>query len=395
MRLNLQEAKLGLRFSVEVAISLPNEEFIHLIHPEDDNELKQLVAKASKGFKGGFAPELCKEGVGGTYFMLDEHGNYVGIFKPEDEEPYNVNNPKGFRPRRGSDIGMKQGILVGEASIRECIAYLLDHEHFSGVPPTDLVVCQHSSFNPNDNMLSRPQQESFEHDNSVTHLRVAGIKVKNKIKLGSLQKYKRHDGDAEDASRTLISRFPVEEVHKIAVLDLRLFNTDRHGGNILHREKVDDLGVVTVELIPIDHGFTIPSEFAGDTWFEWLWYPQAKVHMSDKTKSYVQSLDIEKDIALLRKRFGKTIRKEHCRILRICDMLLKKGVEKNLTPWQIGNVLCRTDLQKPSVLEDLFAEALVCTDAITAAVSNDESDDRIFLDKLSQLVDKHLLSLLV
>ncbi len=86
---------------------------------------------ASKGLKNGNAPLLCEEGVGGTYFMHDHQRRKVGVFKPQDEEPYNINNPKGFRPRLGSDAGYKEGILVGEASIRECIAYvvrLTDHK---------------------------------------------------------------------------------------------------------------------------------------------------------------------------------------------------------------------------------------------------------------------------
>ena len=37
--------------------------------------------------------------------------------------------------------------LGGEAAFRECAAYVLDHEHFSGVPATDLVACSYPGFN--------------------------------------------------------------------------------------------------------------------------------------------------------------------------------------------------------------------------------------------------------
>lgn len=47
----------------------------------------------------------------------------------------------------------------------------------------------------------------------------------------------------------------MQEVHKIAVLDMRLANADRHGGNILIRK--DDNG--QIELIPIDHGYCLPE----------------------------------------------------------------------------------------------------------------------------------------
>ena len=55
-----------------------------------------------------------------------------------------------FEDINDSFLGFKEGILVGEALIRECAAYVLDYENFSGVPPTDLVfLCQHPALNLN------------------------------------------------------------------------------------------------------------------------------------------------------------------------------------------------------------------------------------------------------
>nr|GFA85982.1 phosphatidylinositol 4-kinase gamma 4-like [Tanacetum cinerariifolium] len=51
------------------------------------------------------------------------------------------------------------------------------------------------------------------------------------------------------------SAFPVEEVHKIAVLDMRLANADKHAGNILVSKGKDD----KVIQIPIDHGYCLPT----------------------------------------------------------------------------------------------------------------------------------------
>ena len=49
-----------------------------------------------------------------------------------------------------------------------------------------------------------------------------------------MQEFVPHDGDLEEASARLLASLPVHEVHKIAVLDIRLCNLDRHGGNILY-----------------------------------------------------------------------------------------------------------------------------------------------------------------
>lgn len=53
---------------------------------------------------------------------------------------------------------------------------------------------------------------------------------RKKTKHGSLQLYAEHDDAVGDYSSTV---FPLEEVHKIAILDLRILNCDRNEENIL------------------------------------------------------------------------------------------------------------------------------------------------------------------
>ena len=57
----------------------------------------------------------------------------------------------------------------------------------------------------------------------------------------------------------------------------------------------EDEDDVSYELIPIDHGYTLPQSVSGfnDTWFEWLNWPQAKVPFSRSTKEYIARLDAE------------------------------------------------------------------------------------------------------
>ena len=40
----------------------------------------------------------------------------------------------------------RPGVKSGESTIREVAAYMLDHQGFSGVPPTALIDINHSSF---------------------------------------------------------------------------------------------------------------------------------------------------------------------------------------------------------------------------------------------------------
>ena len=67
------------------------------------------------------------------------------------------------------------------------------------------------------------------------------------------------------------SLFPTDEVHKIAILDLRLLNLDRNASNILVQEQTDEKGKKSKKLIPIDHGLTIPDSLQITTFdLDWL-----------------------------------------------------------------------------------------------------------------------------
>ena len=80
---------------------------------------------------------------------------------------------------------------------------------------------------------------------------ITGI-FRGKAKLGSLQQFVHALSSCEDMG---CSKFPVKEVHKIAVLDMRLANTDRNGANILVcRGENNEL-----KLVPIDHGYCLPE----------------------------------------------------------------------------------------------------------------------------------------
>lgn len=93
-----------------------------------------------------------------------------------------------------------------------------------------------------------------------------------------------------------------------------------------------------------------------DCTFDWLYWPQARQPYSPETIEYIKSLDAEQDIALL-KFHGWELSLECSRTLRISTMLLKKGVERGLTPFAIGSIMCRETLKKESIIEEIVNEA--------------------------------------
>jgi len=93
-----------------------------------------------------------------------------------------------------------------------------------------------------------------------------------------------------------------------------------------------------------------------DCTFDWLYWPQAKQPFSQETIDYIKSLDAEQDLALL-KFHGWDVPIECALTLRISTMLLKKGAEKGLTPFTIGNTMCRATLNDESMIEEIVHEA--------------------------------------
>ncbi len=101
-----------------------------------------------------------------------------------------------------------------------------------------------------------------------------GQRSSKNVKVGSLQRFVESDGDCEEWGA---SQFPVEDVHKIAILDMRLANTDRNGSNILVRRQGGKC-----RLTPIDHGMIMPASVE-DLSFEWLFWPQVATHLLNNT----------------------------------------------------------------------------------------------------------------
>ncbi|CEG40159.1 Phosphatidylinositol kinase (PIK-F) [Plasmopara halstedii] len=108
--------------------------------------LMKVTHQALQGLALGLAPVLAMDGTGGTYFFKDPSHRNVGCFKPQDEEPFGPNNPRGLVGHLGQS-GLRRGILSGEACERELAAYILDKDHFAGVPATSLVESRHPVFN--------------------------------------------------------------------------------------------------------------------------------------------------------------------------------------------------------------------------------------------------------
>jgi hypothetical protein len=374
--------------------------------------VKRVLRAVSRGLKAHQEPEAATEGLGGTYFFRSEDGARAAIMKPCDEEPLAPCNPKGFVGRRLGDPGLKPTVRVGEAAVREVAAYLLDHGGFARVPHTVMVRMAHPCFHrpagaggagaPGDAGVTPAATladggggspggapsplapaAALPADGAADALTPEGSAAGAlPLKLGSLQEFVPH---AWDTSEVGASRFPVRDVHRIGALDLRLFNTDRHAGNILVRRArgggaagappLDAFPAAELhELIPIDHGFALP-EGLEPPYFEWQHWPQAMLPFGAEELAYIAALDARADAALLRRELP-SLREASLRVLEVGTTLLQRAAAAGLTLAEIGGVMARPLVgldDEPSQLEEAVAAA--CAEAAGVAAGEDGDDD--------------------
>ncbi|KAI3991829.1 hypothetical protein MKX01_038227 [Papaver californicum] len=300
--------------------------------------MKPLVKDIVKAIKNGVDPIPVNSGLGGAYYFRNKVGENVAIVKPTDEEPFAPNNPKGFIGKALGQPGLKRSVRVGETGFREVAAYLLDYDHFANVPPTALVKITHSIFNINDGVNCKKANER-----------------KTVSKIASCQQFIRHDFDASDHGT---SNFPVSDVHRIGILDVRIFNTDRHAGNLLVR-KLDGVGAFgQVELVPIDHGLCLPENLE-DPYFEWIHWPQASIPFTEDELEYIANLDPVKDSEMLRMELPM-IREACLRVLFVSTIFLKAAAAFGLCLGEIGEMMSRefrSRDEEPSELELICIKA--------------------------------------
>lgn len=294
---------------------VPAATWIEVIVPETlDAETVEWVERLEEGLEF-FPPQLSSDGVNGTYFLFDATGKPLAVFKPQDEEGNSFNNPKKEMLCSMGNTKMnqlKQGLLVdGEGALREVAAYLMDLQvcGFYGVPPTILAS-------------------------------VGG-------KTGSLQRFVKNHGCAHDFGPGV---FHTRQVHKVGILDIQILNMDRHLGNLLVRKLPRGRGA---ELIPIDHGFSLPDSLQGAT-FDWLMWPQCKRPFDKETLQVIESIDVETNLSLLR---NLGIREECLQTMKATTAWLKRGARAGLNLQSIAEVFCGgVSSDEPEVPTSLLRE---------------------------------------
>jgi hypothetical protein len=200
-----------------------------------------------------------------------------------------------------------------------------------------------------------------------------------RFKFGSVQAWKEHATSAEDIGSGI---FPVSQVQRIGILDIRIVNLDRHMGNIL--VAMNGEGDATshaaaaagggggggggggangdatktkgngITLIPIDHGYILPDfRKISDVNFEWMWWPQAKLPLGPVEASYVRRLNAFHDAHMLQ---TLGIRNESIMSCILSTLLLQRSCAAGLTLFDVASMIQRPGFgDQPSTLEKLIS----------------------------------------
>lgn len=279
--------------------------------PNNLAQLKDLIeapqmAEARYAIQQGIPPKALEEGISGSYILQNRLNQPCGIFKPSEQEAGTGANPKGFQ-NLGQFLS-NLGVSVGTSYQRERAVYLLDRDHYMGVPPTVIATLPGRLFNSNNPSL-RGSFQSFVPNctHAWDHYQILPWPFSSA------------DGD----------RIPDHEIHKLAILDIRTLNCDRHLKNFL----IDS----EYRVHPIDHGYALPGK-ASNLRFNWMNFKQANTPFSHEELQYIERINPREDCALFKREVPSLSEKSLLRF-QISATLLKRGAQRGLTAYQIGDLM--------------------------------------------------------
>lgn len=212
---------------------------------ENHLEFLDMVAGCQRAIDRNLHPQRISQGSSGSYFIKDESGGIVGVFKPKDEEPYGQLNPKWIKWLHrtccpcmfGRSFLMPNIGYISEAAASHLDAFL----GLNMVPRTQVVHLSSSAF-------YFPWWEHYK----VWKSRRKDPNHAYPLKLGSFQLYVEGFEDSTVVLAKLDSLRPLEpelrkayqlEFEKMTVLDYAMRNTDRSMNNwLIHLSWIEDVG---------------------------------------------------------------------------------------------------------------------------------------------------------
>jgi len=367
--------------------------------PEDEY-YNGVIKEAEKSIEEGNYPIRISQGSSGSYFVRDRNNVIIGVFKPKDEEPYGLLNPKWTKWLHKLCCPCCFGrscLAPNQGYLSEAGASIVDEKlNLNIVPKTKVVKLISKTFNYSsiDRAKSRTKKNVSERFPSVgKHFNRIGLPPK----VGSFQLFVKGYVDSTEFLKkleeiTLDEQTTKEfqfEFEKLVVLDYIIRNTDRNNDNWLvkhikkpnsdgdqvlknaldekeshDQEEVrnDDVDEVLtwnnheiqnlIKIAAIDNGLAFPFKHP-DQWraypFSWSWLPFAKIPFSEEIKELVlpklSDMDFIQELCedlhhLFKndKGFDRTLFHKQMSVLRGQILNLTQALKENKTPLQLVNM---------------------------------------------------------
>lgn len=290
-------------------------------------------------------PMQMLEGTSGVYLLAHKDtGVGVAVFKPFDEENF---------PQEATSWAVSRGTGYS----RERAAYVVSDQVLEGISEVPKTV--------------------------IATVKFDGWPGSGE-KMGSLQVFVPEASDMSDRGPANI---PVEEVQKVGILDILLFNMDRHEGNLLLQNESDSLS-----LVPIDHGLCLPEiisaekgpnhELLKSIYFVWQNWPQARQPFSEPLR---RLLDRQLASDFLRQFVGKlrtdmdrqTLTCAALTTLKIGALVLRDSVRAGLSLSEIAQLV---STKLPEILQASWEQARKAIKTAASEVGKDQHKGKVSED---------------
>lgn len=221
---------------------------------EDDPEFNDYLKQVEFAIDHNIMPQRIYEGSSGSYFAKNSEFNTVAVFKPKDEEPYGILNPKWTKWLQKICCPCCFGrscLVLNQGYLSEAGASIVDMKiGLNIVPKTRVVKLSAESFNylGIDRVKSKTKQNLA---NRFPNMRFDRIGLPPKV--GSFQLFVKGYKDADYWLRrfeteTLLSDDEADyfqkQFERLVVLDYIIRNTDRGNDNwLIQFEKAKKDGV--------------------------------------------------------------------------------------------------------------------------------------------------------
>lgn len=344
----------------------------------------------------------------GTFSVLEEHeGHHFKlvkfIVKPKVQERGAPGGPGGTNYKgtglRDDLILSKHGIIPGEGAAREALAYHVATslgKQFQGdvplVPVTTLENVHSKAFSDELAILTPDdalQKAVKAHTKEVRQSSVQEC-IPNSRSIASLS--------SETQRKALLENLPAGEVRRLALLDIKLWNTDRNLGNFLVTTQDPTVSVDDVlrgkqksplRLVAIDHSLVAPRDFESPPQFDWRAWPQANTPFTQEERKAIMDASWNEDKKIY-DRFNLPSGSK--RTLLLSHILLQESMKRNprLTPAQVGELLCGKKIEGMGYLEAPIVEYLNPRMELlkdTGQLDNEEAVQKAFTEAVNECLD--------